>query len=208
MNWPIVRHNLVCAGILFLSVSAGGCATVVAPIPVSDSVSSTVRTDDSHGLLFGNMRLTWHSTADRSEGIKLPQGMRWTLEEEAKGKRFVIADLPTDGPFVVKLPAGSYRVKGISFDSLWGIWHTVLPTTFQIQPRGCTSLGTWELQRETEFNVGWITGQVLEDIEPAEGELEQVLVRRECPNLAAPLDPSMRSKLAFQNRLSGLNYSD
>jgi hypothetical protein len=67
---------------------------------------------------------------------------------------------------------------------------------------------TWELQRETELFAGWITGQVLGNLEPAEGELQQVLVRRDCPALAFPLDSSMRSKLAFQNRDSGRDYSD
>ncbi|UVT14382.1 MAG: hypothetical protein H8K04_10990 [Nitrospira sp.] len=203
MNCLIFRQSLILASVLFLGGLASGCATVVAPL----SDSATVSTDGSHGLLFGNMRLTWFGT-DRTEGIQPPQGMRWTLEEETKGKRIVVADLPTDGPFVLKLPAGSYRVKGISFDSLMGIWHAALPTTFHIQPRECTSLGIWELQRETKVFTGWITGHVLEDLELSQDELQQALAARDCSSLGVPLDSAMRSKLAFQNRGSGLDYSD
>ncbi|UVT20905.1 MAG: hypothetical protein H8K03_03020 [Nitrospira sp.] len=203
MNSRSFRHGLMLASFLFLGGLASGCTTVVAPL----SDSATVSTDGSHGLLFGHTRLTWFGTG-RTEGIQPPQGMRWTLEEETRGKHVVVADLPTDGPFVLKLPAGSYRVKGISFDSLIGIWHAALPTTFHIQPRGCTSLGIWELQRETRFSTGWITGQVLEDLELTQDELQQALAARDCPSLGVLFDASMRSKLAFQNRGSGLNYSD
>jgi hypothetical protein len=124
--------------------------------------------------------------------------MKWSLEEETEGKHIVLADLPTAGPFVVKLPAGSYRVKGISFEGLWGTWHTVLPTTFQVQSGGCTSLGTWELQRQTESFADWITGHVLKDLDPTHVELQQVLAGRDCSTLAGS---PMRSKLAFQNRM-------
>lgn len=130
--------------------------------------------------------------------LKQPLGMRWLLEEEAKGKRFVLANLPTDGSFVLKLPAGFYRVKSISFDGR-ETWQAMLPTTFEVQPRGCTSLGLWDLQSENQFSK-WITGHVLESLEPAPGELQQILAVKECPTSAAPpLDSSMRSKLAFHN---------
>jgi hypothetical protein len=76
------------------------------------------------------------------------------LEEEAKRKRFVIADLPTDGPFVLKLPTGSYRIKGISFENLWGIWRTMLPTTFVIHPRECTSLGHGSFREKRNCLLG------------------------------------------------------
>lgn len=203
MDYPILRQSLVLASVLFLSGFVVSCTTIVTPLSKSDSVS----VDEGHGLLFGNIRLAWHGT-DQPKERKKPMGMKWSLEEETRGNHIVLADLPTAGPFVVKLPAGSYRVNGISFDSFWGIWHTVLPTTFQIQPRGCTSLGTWELERETEFFADWITGQVFDDLEPTQGILQQALATRDCPTLAAPLKSSVRSQLAFQNRDSEPDYSD
>lgn len=193
MSYSILRHSPVLASVLSLAGFAAGCATVVTPLSNSDSVS----VDKSHGLLFGSMRFAWHGP-DQAKGFPQPQGMQWMLEEKAKGKRFVLANLPTDGSFVLKLPAGSYRVKSISFDGR-ETWQAMLPTTFQVQPRGCTSPGLWDLQSENQFS-GWITGHVLENLEPAPGELQRILAAKECPTLAAPpLDSSMRRKLAFQN---------
>ncbi len=200
MNYPI-RHSLILASVLFLGEFAVGCTTVVTPLSTSNPIS----TDGSHGLVIGNIQLVWHGT-DRSEGLKQPLGLKWSIEEETQGTHFVLADLPTAGPFVVKLPAGSYRVKGIRFDGLWGTWHTVLPTTFQVHSGGCTSLGTWELLRETESFPEWITGQVFKDLEPTPGELQQIIDMSNCPTLTAQLESSVRSKLAFQNRLGGFEF--
>ncbi|MDR4466080.1 MAG: hypothetical protein MRJ66_17640 [Nitrospira sp.] len=83
----------------------------------------------------------------------------------------------------------------------------MLPTTFQVEPRTCTSIGVWALQRDKEFS-GWITGQVLKDLEPAQGEFQPLLAKRDCSVLTAPLAASMRSKLAFQNRGLGSEYLD
>ncbi|MDX2251059.1 MAG: hypothetical protein NW202_02125 [Nitrospira sp.] len=124
--------------------------------------------------------------------------MKWSLEKETQGKHLVLADLPTAGPFIVKLPVGSYRVSSISFDGSGGIWHSVLPATFLIQSGNCTSLGTWELQREIDSLADWITGHVFKEFEPTHVELQQVLASQGCPTVA---DSSMWSKLAFQNRL-------
>jgi hypothetical protein len=104
-----------------------GCTTVVPVSPIG--------ADEGHGLLFGNMQLVWNETED-SEGFKQPVDMKWWIEEETQGKRYLTAYIPTQGPFTLKLPAGSYRVREISFYSRRGIWHSALPTTFQIQPRG------------------------------------------------------------------------
>jgi hypothetical protein len=191
MNCPIVRHSLVLASMVFLGGLASGCTTVVTPLSESD----TVATDEGHGLLVGNMQLAWDAS-DRTAGIKQPQGMRLTIQEKVKGKRFVVANLPTDGPFLLKLPVGSYHLKDISFDGL-GTWRAILPITFRVQPRVCTSLGIWELQREKKLSE-WITGQVLEDLEPAQGELQQMFAKQDCSTLSAPLDSSLRSKLAFE----------
>jgi hypothetical protein len=148
-------------------------------------------------MLVADIRLAWHGP-DQPEGRKQPVDMKWCLEEETQGKHLVLADLPTAGPFIVKLPVGSYRVSGISFDGIGGIWHTVLPATFLIQSGNCTSLGTWELQREIDSLADWITGHAFKGLESEHVELHQVLASQSCSTVA---DSSMRSKLAFQNRL-------
>ena len=198
MNHAILCQRLVLASAFLLAEFAAGCTTVVKPLSTSDRIS----TDGRHGLLVGHVRLAWHGT-DKSEGRTKPLNMKWSIEEETKGTHFVLADLPTAGPFVVKLPAGFYRVNDIRFAGLWGIWHTMLPTAFQVHSGGCTSLGTWELQRETESFAEWITGHVFKELEPTHVELQQILATRECSTLA---ESSVRSKLGFQNRLGGFEF--
>lgn len=102
--------------------------------------------------------------------------------EETQGTRIVLADLPTAGPFAVKLPTGSYRVIRVRFDNLWGTWRTMHPTSFQVQPGGCTSLGTWKLQRETESLTDWITGRASKHFEPTHAQLHSI------PALKRPWD--------------------
>lgn len=201
MNHAILCPRLILASVLLLAGIAAGCTTVVTPLSTSNPVS----TDESHGLLIGNIQLTWHGT-DKSERRTKPLNMKWSIEEATQGTHFVLADLPTAGPFVVKLPVGFYRVKGIRFDGLWGTWHTMLPTAFQVHSGGCTSLGTWELQRETGSFAEWITGHVFKDLEPTQGELHQILAMSNCPTVEAQLEQPVRSKLGFQNRLSGFEF--
>lgn len=200
MKYPI-RHRLILACAILLAGFAAGCATIVTPLSTSDPIS----TDGNHGLLIGNIQLAWHGS-DKSTGLTQPLNMKWSIEEEARGERFLLADLPTAGPFLVKLPAGSYRVIGIRFDGLWETWHTMLPTTFQVQPRGCTSLGTWKLQREKDLLADWITGQIFKNFEPAQAELQQVLAAGDCSTVVASSESSVRSKLVFHNRRFGVDF--
>ena len=137
---PILRHRLILASSLLLAGFTAGCATVVTPLSASDPISPYT----NHGLVLGHVQLVWHGP-NTLPGRTPPLNMKWSLEEETQGTQVVLADLPTASPFVVQLPAGSYHVKGISFTDIWGTWHTVLPTTFQVQAGGCTSLGTWNL---------------------------------------------------------------
>ncbi len=197
MNNLNLRHSLVLASVLLLAGFASGCAMVVAPLSASDTAS----TDERHGLLFGSMRFARHGT-DQVKKFTQPLEMRWMLEEQAKGKQSVLADLPTDGPFALKLPAGFEHVKSIGFDDGE---MAMLDTTLQVQPRGCTSLGLWELKSEKQF-PGWITTHVFENLEPIQDEFHHIIATQECPSLAAPLLNSwMRSKLVFQNEAWGLH---
>lgn len=201
MNHAILHQRLVLASVLLLTGFAAGCTTVVKPLSMSDPIS----TNGSHGLLVGHIRLAWHGPG-QPEGRKGPVDMKWSLEEETRGTHIVLADLPTAGPFIVKLPVGSYRVTGIRFDGVWGTWHTVLPTAFHVQSGGCTSLGTWELQRESESFADWITGHVFTDLDPTHVELQSILATRDCSAVAASSESAVRSKLGFQNRLGGYEF--
>ena len=198
MNASILRQLLVMASVVWFLAFAAGCTTVVRPLLASDPISP----DKNQGLILGHVQLAWHGS-NTSPGLTQPVVMKWSLEEETQGKRTVIAGLPTTRPFVVKLPVGSYRVKDISFTGVWGTWHTVLPTIFQVQAGGCTSLGTWELQRETESFADWITGHVFKDLDETHVELQEVLTTQDC---SASADSPGRSKLGFQNRHGGSEF--
>ncbi len=198
MNASILRQRLVVVSVVWFVGLATGCTTVVRPLSTSDPIPP----DKNQGLILGHVQLAWHGS-NISPARTQPVDMKWSLEEVTQGKRIVIADLPTAGPFVVKLPVGSYRVKDISFKGVWGTWHTVLPTTFQVQAGSCTSLGTWELQRETESFADWITGHIFEGIDEPQVELQQVLATQDCS--ASAKSPVM-NKLGFQNRHGGYEF--
>lgn len=195
MDHVMLRHSLILASVLLLAGFVVSCTTVVKPLSTSDPIL----TDGNHGLLVGHIRLAWHGP-DQPERGKGPVDMNWSLEEETQGTHIVLADLPTAGPFVVKLPAGSYRVTGIRFDGVWGTWHTMLPTILQVQSGGCASLGTWELQREPESLEDWITGHVFKELDPTHVELQQILASRDCSTLA---ESTVRTKVGFQNTTPG-----
>lgn len=165
MNHAILRHSLILASIFLLAGVAAGCTTVVKPIS----------TDGNHGLVVGHIRFAGH-VPDQLNGREEPLDMNLSLEEGTQRKRIVLTDLPTASPFVAKLPVGSYRVGGIRIGGLGGVWHTAeLSTSFQVHAGGCTSLGTWELQREIDSLADWITGQAVKELEPTHVELQQVL---------------------------------
>jgi len=201
MKHTILCQRLILTSAFLLTGFAAGCTTVVKPL----SPSIPILTEGGQGLLVGQIRLAWHGP-DQPNAVSPPWNMNWSLEEETGGKHLLLADLPTAGPFVVKLPAGSYRVTGIRFDGVWGTWHTVLPTAFRVQSGGCTSLGTWELQRERESFADWITGHVFKDLESTHVELQSVLATQDCSAVAASSESPVRSKLGFRSRHSGYEF--
>lgn len=200
MSDSILRHGFLVSVFLVCATFTVGCTTVVKPI----SSSEITMPDEHHGLVYGTIHLT-RNGKDQSAGLKWPGDMRWWVEDEAGGKRFLISHIPLDGPFVMKLPAGSYRVMDISFESIRGIWHVLLPTTFNINSRECTSLGTWELEMQTGFFTGWITRHVSHDAQADDpDDFGPVLQAKGCSTVVAPLESPVKRlvKLNFHTRLS------
>lgn len=195
MNPVFHHHSVMVVCILLVAHFAPGCATVAPVTPIG--------ADEGQGLLFGHMHLVWNET-EHSDGFGQPVDMKWWIEEETQGKRFLTAYIPTQGPFTLKLPAGSYRVREISFYSPRGVWHSALPTTFQIEPQGCTSLGAWKLQLQTGFFGGWITREVHNQESPHQ-DFQRIVTPDNCPTAQASLDASVRRplKLTFHARDSG-----
>lgn len=50
----------------------------------------------------------------------------------------MIDRVPVDGPFVLDLPAASYRLTVVSLYNSLGVWQASLPATFSVQPQKCT----------------------------------------------------------------------
>ena len=177
-----------------------GCTTVVVPLSASDSAL----THENQGLLVGKIHLTRNGKAP-SEGLTWPRVMKWWVVEEGNGERFLITHLPVDGPFALRLPAGSYRVADITFEGTRGIWHTVLPTTFHIRAQACTTLGVLDLQMQTGFFTGWITRQVSHEEEITHEAIERAFGEEGCPTMVAPLESPVQSlvKHNFHTRDAG-----
>ena len=187
MNRSLLRFVYLVSVLLLIAGASYGCTTRVVPMPHSD----TEMIDDGHGLLLGAHRLDQDGKILLS-AHKWSTEMKWWIEEVTHGKRSLIVRLPLDGSFTVKLPAGSYRLTKIVFDSSRGKWHTVLPTAFEIRPRECTSLGISKLQVEVGFLAGWITRQVLTEQELAGDDHERISEGERCPTSIAQLESPVK----------------
>ncbi len=200
MSYPIIYRTFLVIILLLVTGCALGCTTVVAPV----SPSEVAMADENHGLVVGTIRLTHYGKA-QSAGLAWPREMKWWVEEQTSGSRILINHLPLEGPFVLKLPPGSYRVTAITFTSIRGIWHTVLPTMFSVQSHACTTLGTWELEMQTGFFTGWLTRQVSHEQAYEQDDFGRMLDAKGCPTMVAPLDSHVKRSvgLYFHTRGSG-----
>lgn len=192
MNDHILRHIFFMSPLLLFAGLALGCTTVLVPVSPADITMTDA--DKDHGWLLGRIHLTRHELDHTEKFRKMRMtDMKWWLEEETDGKRFQISRLPIEGAFAVKLPAGSYRVTRIGFNNMRGVWHTMLPAAFHIQPRECTSLGTWALEMQTGFFSGWITREVFTDHRLTQDDLGSLLKVQGCGTPVAPLESPVQS---------------
>ena len=198
MKSPILRHRLILASGLLLAGFAAGCTTVVPASPPSREIVA----DDDHGLLFGRIHLA-QTGGNTSAGLQWPIYMNWWIEEENRGSRILLTRLLFDEPFVVKLRPGSYRVRDISFRSSRGVWHASLPTAFRVHSKECISLGTWELQVQTEHVAGLMTQTVSPKSVLAPDVMEETLEFMGCPSLIDPPDSGVKRSVKLYLRPRG-----
>lgn len=187
--------------VLTLSVALG-CAAVLTPMkPGADGPIQS-----NEGLVLGRIQLTNSAgevfTSSR-QPFRTSFQIQWRLKEQTLGKEFVIENLPKDGPFVVKLPTGSYQLTAFSFDTALGIWQASLPTTFNVNPQGCTYLGTWELRTKAGFFDGSIVRHVLDQPSLAESDLKIFMNDGFTNPLVTQLSSSMESPLILTFRTQG-----
>lgn len=185
---------------IFLLASSVACgyASVVVPVPPSDHEMAL---DDGHGLLLGtnNFAMSFRRNGrDHAPDFKHSHEMEWHIEEVTRGKRSLTVHLPVDGSFVVRLPVGSYRVTNMRFRSSGGIWHTVLPTAFEIRPGECTSLGTSMFQLQVGFVTGWISRHVLNAQEPTGTSQDPLIGGNKCSTSMVRLRSSVKHPVKLE----------
>lgn len=190
---------------LMIPIVVGGVTFGHSTDAVPSSSAEIHGAADGQGILIGTIHRTVRMKRNgqgHTLDAKWSDDMKWSFEETTTGNRSLSIHLPTDGPFVIQLPVGSYRILAIDFESSVGTWRTRLPTTFEIRPQECTSLGSWEIQIQVNFVTGWITRHVFQELEFTGYDRRPVGVEKDCPTSLAPLESSVRRivKLDLQSR--------
>jgi hypothetical protein len=184
--------------ILFSLIATFGCATVVTPLkPGAPALANA-----NHGLMLGRIHLVWNGRDPRN-GQRVPFVVKWRITEETRGTELLIDHVPVDGPFVVELPSGSYRLTAVSIDNALGMWQASLPAAFSVRSQECTYLGTWELDMRTGFFDGSISRHVLDEQEMAQHDLRTIIGEGTWPPMVAQLESPTQSSLILTFQTQG-----
>lgn len=175
-----------------------GCVTVVTPLKPG-TVTSLEAPD--RGYVLGRVHLQWNGKTQIVG--QFPFNMKWRLIDEKSGTQLVIDQVPVDGPFVLNLPVGSYRLTTASFDNGLGMWQTPLPTSFSVRPQECTYVGTWDFTMQTEFFSGLLTRRVRDQQEQAEKDMQAIMGDRAWPSMVAQLGPPGQSPMTLTFQTQG-----
>jgi len=175
-----------------------GCASVVVPL----KSGAAALEDSDHGLIFGRVHLA-ENRKDQHPGASSPVDLEWLITEESKGRRILIDTLPVDGPFVVRLPIGSYRLTAVNLDIVVGVWQASLPATFVVRPRECTYLGAWELDMQAGRFSGSITRHVKDQQKGDEEALGRIIGSSSCPVQKASLESVTDASITLIDRAEG-----
>ena len=179
-----------------------GCASVLTPM--NPGGAGSLESDE--GLVLGRIHLMGgggERLASPDEPFHTRFHIQWRVRDQALGKEFLVDGLPSDGPFVVKLPSGSYRLTAFSFDTALGIWEASLPASFTVSPQGCTYLGTWELRMKTGFFDGSVSRQVIDQHNVAESDLKTFVNDGLWPPMVTQLGSAEESPLVLTFRTQG-----
>lgn len=183
-----------------------GCASGLTPI--KPGTAGPLEPDE--GLVLGRIHVTG-SGGERLVSADEPfhgrSHIQWRIRDQTLGKDFLVDGLSSDGPFVLKLPTGSYQLTALTFDTALGIWQASLPTSFTVSPRKCTYLGTWELRTRTGFFDGSIFRQVLDEPSLAQSDLKPFLNGGLSLPLVTQLSSTMESSVILTFRTQGTDLT-
>ena len=121
---PLHKRNLIATGIITASViattsalplTAFGCTPTVRPLnPDNLQIEKA-----EEALVFGWIHLM-RNGKDQHTGLRYPIDVESWISEEARGMRFLVDDLPIEGPYILRLPIGRYRITALSADDALG----------------------------------------------------------------------------------------
>ena len=175
-----------------------GCVTVVTPLKPGAGISQE---GSDHGYVLGRMHLQWNG---KTQAVgQFPFNMKWSLRDEKSGNELVVDQVPVDGPFMLNLPAGSYRLTAVSFDNALGVWRTPLSTFFSVRSQECTYVGTWDLAMQTEFFTGLLTRRVRDQQEQAEKDMRTIMGDRVWPPMVTQLGAPEQSPMVLTAQTQG-----
>ncbi len=203
---PYRLGGIVLVVLCLMSSLLFGCAVVLTPM--SPGTNNSLKPDE--GVVLGRIQLMdsdGETFASPRHPFRTPFQIQWRLKEQTLAKEFVIDGLPQDGPFVVKLPTGSYQLTALSFDTALGIWQASLPTTITVSPQGCTYLGTWELRTKAGFFDGSIVRHVVDQHNLAENDLKIFMKDGLGTPMVTALSSSMTSPLILTFRTQGTDLT-
>lgn len=130
------------AALLCFGLSATlGCVSILTPIEME--AGNSVGPDE--GLVLGRIYLMDRETTPHTslvEPFHERSHIQWQIRDQRSDKEYLIVDLPSNGPFLLKLPTGSYYLTALGLDTDWGIWQSSLTASFDVVARKCTYLGT------------------------------------------------------------------
>jgi hypothetical protein len=173
--------------VLSLAAVAAGVLVSSCAVPVLPLSSGTSQVENStRGLVFGRIQVVRDGYDQMAYSFGKEFG--WWLTREDGGERVVVRTLTQDGPFVVNLPAGRYRVTGLIYDEGAAVWEGELPATFTVNAGGATYLGTWEIQFVKVGMAGKVSGRVVDQLSKAQGELRETYTGVPKPISVALLD--------------------
>lgn len=175
------------SGILAFIALGAGCVLSACAVPVLPLGPGTSQVENSsRGLVFGRIQVVRDGYDQMAYSFGKEFG--WWLTREESGERFVVHTLTHDGPFVVNLPAGKYRVTGLIYDEGAAVWEGRLLATFTVKAAEATYLGTWDIQFVTTGMAGRVSGKVVDQLDKARGELRSTYTGIPKPVTVALLD--------------------
>ena len=196
-----LRGKAGCAmAVIFLVVIGitgmfAGCTSELRPL----SVETVTAPEQDEGLALGRVHLVYNGKDLRS-GLRLPATIGLWMSDEVSKKHFLVSDLSADGPFILKVPTGSYRIDSLVFHDGFREWIGDLQGGLTVSP-GCTYLGTWNLAINAGTFAGQAVGTVINEVEEMSDIISRIQNTAPCTPTIALLKLPAEVPVRIINRM-------